>query len=76
MKIDARITLAFVLTLALQLAAGFLWAGRASERLDELEQRLNDQQPVAERLARLETRADEAHAALERIEQRLDQRRR
>ena len=75
MRIDARINLALVLALLLQLAAAFLWAGKASARIDALEQRLALQHPVAERLARLEVRADEANAALERIERRLDGRR-
>jgi len=76
MKIDARVTLALVLAIILQGAAGFVWTGRTAERLDELERRIDAHEPVAERLARLETRADEAKEALDRIERRLETRRR
>lgn len=72
MKLDNRLGLALVVTLFLETAGALIWAGRAAARLDEVEQRLALQQPVAERLARLEVRADDARAALERIERRLD----
>jgi alkylation response protein AidB-like acyl-CoA dehydrogenase len=72
MKFDNRFGWALVLALVLQTAGGLIWAGRAAARLEEVEQRLHEQQPVAERLARLEVRADDARAALERIERRLD----
>jgi hypothetical protein len=76
MKFDNRIGLALVFTIVLQTAGAFIWAGRASARLDEVEKHLSLQQPVPERLARLEVRADDAKAALERIERRLDRERR
>lgn len=72
MKFDNRFGWALVLALIAQTAGALLWAGRAAARLDEVEQRLAEQHPVAERLARLEVRADDARAALERIERRLD----
>jgi type VI protein secretion system component VasK len=75
MTFDHRFGWALVLTIVLQTAGGLIWAGRAAARLDQVEQRLALQQPVAERLARLEVRADEANAALERIERRLDSQR-
>ena len=74
MKFDNRVTIAVILAIALETAGAFIWAGRAAARLDEVERRLSLQQPVAERLARLEVRADEAHASLDRIERRLDRR--
>ena len=74
MKFDNRIGFALILAMIVQTAGAFIWAGRAAARLDEVERRIALQQPVAERLARLEVRADEAHASLERIERRLDRR--
>lgn len=74
MKFDNRFGLALVVTLLLQTAGALIWAGRAAARLDEVEQRLALQQPLAERLARLEVRADDARASLERIERRLETR--
>ena len=74
MKFDNRFGWALVFALALETAGAFVWAGRAAARLDEVERRLTLQQPVAERLARLEVRADQANAALDRIERRLDAR--
>ena len=74
MKFDNRVTLAVILAIVLETAGAFVWAGRAAARLDEVERRLALQQPVAERLARLEVRADQAHASLDRIERRLDKR--
>jgi primosomal protein N'' len=74
MKFDNRFGIALVVALVLETAGALMWAGRAAARLDEVEQRLALQQPVAERLARLEVRADDARAALERIERRLETR--
>lgn len=74
MKFDNRLGLALAFAVLVQMAASFVSAGRAAARLDEVEQRLELQEPVAERLARLEVRADDARAALERIERRLDAR--
>lgn len=76
MTLDTRLGLALVFAVLVQTASAFVWTGGASARLDEIERRLALQQPVAERLARLEVRADEAHASLERIERRLDRERR
>ncbi len=76
MKFDNRLGLALVFTLLLETAGAFIWAGRAAARLDEVESRLALQQPVAERLARLEVRAEDARASLDRIERRLDTQRR
>lgn len=74
MKFDNRVTVAVILAIVLETGGAFVWAGRAAARLDEVERRIALQQPVAERLARLEVRADEAHASLDRIERRLDRR--
>ena len=74
MIFDRRFGLALVVTVLLQTAGALIWAGRAAERLDAVEQRLALQQPLAERLARLEVHADDARASLDRIERRLEAR--
>lgn len=76
MTFDRRFGYALIFTIVLETAGALLWAGRAAARLDEVEQRITLQEPVAERLARLEVRADDAKAALDRIERRLDRDRR
>jgi hypothetical protein len=76
MTFDKRIGFALVFAILLETAGAFIWAGRASARLDDVEARLAIQAPVAERLARLEVRAEDARASLERIERRLDAERR
>lgn len=48
-----------------------LWIGRSSARIDMMERKLNSQDGVNERLARLEEQALAQRAALERIEVRL-----
>jgi alkylation response protein AidB-like acyl-CoA dehydrogenase len=75
MTFDRRFGLALVFAIAVQTAGAFLWAGAAAARLEEVERRIEDQRSVSERLARLEVRAEETRAALDRIEQRLDRRR-
>ncbi len=75
MKFDNRIGFALIFTIVVETAGAFVWAGAAAARLDEVERRIEDQRPVSERLARLEVRAEETHAALDRIERRLEKRR-
>ena len=73
MKIDPRVTLALIFALFLETAGGFIWAGRAAARLDEVERAVSAQYEVAERLARLEEQVADARRTLTRIERRLDQ---
>jgi type VI protein secretion system component VasK len=75
MKFDNKLGLALIFTIVIQTAGVLMWAGAAAARLEEVERRIEDQRPVSERLARLEVRAEETHAALDRIERRLDRRR-
>jgi hypothetical protein len=75
MTFDKKLGFALVFTIVVETAGAFVWAGAAAARLAEVERRLADQRPVAERLARLEVRAEETRASLERIERRLDRRR-
>lgn len=73
-RFDRQVTLAVVVTVAIQAGGGLIWAGRASARIDELQRRVEGQAAVVERLARLEEQAAAARAALERIERRLEPR--
>lgn len=74
MTFDRRIGFALIFTIVVETVGAFLWAGAAAARLAEVERRIDDQRPVGERLARLEVRAEESRAALERIERRLERR--
>ena len=47
--------------------------GRAAARIATLEQRVDEQRLVAERLARLEAQGEATRAAVERIERRLEE---
>ena len=59
-------------TLWIAPAGALLWAGRASARIDQLEQKVAGQATVSERLARLEAQGDAVRAAVSRIEAKLD----
>jgi type VI protein secretion system component VasK len=72
--VDGRITLALLVTVALEAIAALLWVGAAAQRLDGLEARVNAQANVVERLARLEAQMSGARATLDRIETNLDRR--
>lgn len=69
---DGRITLALLFSFLMQAIAAFLWIGSTAQRLDGIEIRLNQQAPIAERMARLEAEMAGARASLNRIENRLD----
>ncbi|MDO9472127.1 MAG: hypothetical protein Q7J28_03665 [Caulobacter sp.] len=71
-RLDRQVTLAVIVTLAIQAAGGLLWAGRASARIDELERRVEGQGPTAERLARVEEQIAGLRLTLERLERRLE----
>ena len=73
-RLERHITLAMILTMALQAAGALIWFGATGERIEQLERRADMQGPVLERLARLEEAAAQSQAALRRIEARLDQR--
>ncbi|WP_396594226.1 hypothetical protein [Brevundimonas sp. R86498] len=59
--------------LAVQTVGGLVWAGGAAARIAILEDRVDEQRRVAERLARLEEQSTATRAAVERIELRLEQ---
>ncbi len=71
-RLDRKIPLALVAALIIQTGGALWWAGSAAQRITELEQRLDHQAGVAERLARLETQADATRQSLARIEAKLD----
>lgn len=72
MMFERKMTLAVALALAVQGAGVFLWAGRASQRLADVETRVAPQAELAERLARVEVRQQLAAEQLDRIEKRLE----
>ena len=76
LRIERTLTLGVIVALALQTGGALIWAGAASERLEQMERRVDDQAalsaPVNERLARLEAHAVNARGSLERIERKLD----
>lgn len=71
-RLDRQVTLAVIVTIAIQAAGGLLWAGRASARIDELSRRVEGQGEMSERLARLEEQVSATRLTLERLERRLE----
>ncbi len=71
MSFDRKLTIGVLLTIGLQLIGAFMWAGAAAERLKTVENQLEQQRPVAERLARLEAEMVAARRQLDRIEQKV-----
>lgn len=69
---DPQINTAFLFGIFLQIITAFIWVGAASQRLESLEARFNQQAPLNERLARLEGEMLAARQSLGRIETRLD----
>ncbi len=63
---------ALIAALAVQTVGGLVWAGGAAARIATLEQRVDEQRLVAERLARLEAQGEAVRAAVERIERQLE----
>lgn len=63
---------ALIAALLVQTIGGLVWAGGAAARIATLEQRVDEQRLVAERLARLEAQGEAVRAAVERIERRLE----
>jgi hypothetical protein len=69
---DARMTLALLVTICLEAIAGLLWVGAAAQRLNVLEASMTAQQPITERMARIEAQMVGVRATLDRIENRID----
>jgi len=70
--IDRKVTLAVLVTLLLQLAAGLLWAGAAAERIDAVELELERRRPVVLQTARIEAELSLMRTQLARIERKMD----
>lgn len=71
-RLDRQVTLAVIVTIAIQAGGGLLWAGRASARIDDLQRRVEGQSEMSERLARLEEQVSATRLTLERVERRLE----
>ena len=71
-SLEHKLPLGVILALVVQSGGALAWAGGAAERIATLEQRLDRQAGVNERLARLEAEAEGARASLARIEAKLD----
>lgn len=71
-RLDRSVSLALVLALGVETAAGLLWAGRAAARIDDVERRVASSALVGERLARLEAMGASQGAQLGRVEAKLD----
>jgi hypothetical protein len=72
LRFDLKIPIALICTVAIQTGAACLWAGGEAQRVSDLERRLDKQQGVSERLARLEAETEATNAAIARIELKLD----
>ncbi len=72
MTLDPKITWALIIALFLESAAGFVWAGRITARLESVELRVALAEPTAARLAALETRISDLQISLDRVERRLE----
>ena len=70
--ITTRVTLAILVTVCLEAVAGLLWVGAAAQRLHVLEASVIAQQPITERIARIEAQMTGVRATLDRIETRID----
>ena len=67
-----RVPVGLVVALVVQTIGGLVWAGGAAARIGALEDRVEEQRLVAERLARLEEQGKAMRASLDRIERRLE----
>ncbi len=71
-NLDRSITLGLIITIIVQSAGVFIWAGAAEARISQLEAESYSYLSVAERLARLEEQMLMARQSLTRIETRLE----
>jgi hypothetical protein len=69
---QSRVNLALMVTICLEAVAGLLWVGAAAQRITVLEGNVSAQQPIAERMARIETSMVGVRATLDRIENHFD----
>ena len=72
--LQKRVSMAVLIAIAIETAAGLIWAGATLERIDTLEREAAEARPVAERLARVEAQLEAVHAQLDRIEMKIEAR--
>ena len=72
--LQKRVSMAVLIAIAIETAAGLIWAGATLERIDTLEREAAESRPVAERLARVEAQLEAVHAQLDRIEMKIEAR--
>lgn len=72
--LDKRVPIAMIVTIALQTVGFGYWAGRTQTAIDTLQDQVRILNTTTERLARVETRVDNANETLARIETRLERR--
>lgn len=66
------LTFAVLFAMTVEAAGALLWAGEASQRLTDVEERVASQSGLDARMARIEVRMELASAQLTRIERKLD----
>ncbi|MEO1303346.1 MAG: hypothetical protein AAFV37_00130 [Pseudomonadota bacterium] len=72
--LQKRVSMAVLIAIAIETAAGLIWAGATLERIDTLEREAAESRPVAERLARVEAQLEAVNAQLDRIEMKIEAR--
>ena len=70
-RFDRTITMGLLVTIILQTAGAFMWAGAAEARLSFVESQIALHPGVSERLARLEGQTTQMAQSLARIERNL-----
>lgn len=75
MKIERTVTLGLIATVFLQTAGAMIWVGAAESRIAALEHEMKVRWGISQRLARLEGETAIVREQLQRIEDRLSDRR-
>lgn len=70
--LDKRVPLALIVTIVLQTVVWGYWAGVTSNSIETLQDQVRVLSSYQERLARVETRVDNANDTLTRIDARLE----
>jgi len=70
-SLDKRVPLALILALCVQTAGIAWWASQTTERLANLERRVEQASPQADRLTRVEVKIDNIAGALADIKQSI-----
>ena len=73
MRVDRRLTLAFLFAIFIQSCGAMMWAGSAAERLDAVEREVEFRRIYLSRITRIETQVKSISAQLDRIERKLDE---